>query len=162
MLLIPAVLLPITIIFIALSRSQITDKLPHRRTFSPIHNSQEQTKNNFVENYNTLLRSSESKETQHSIDGNEDEDEIRISEIQTSYVPPNVHFLIQSSKRRKRHTDAVIYVCVRVCVWIRNSTDCIEYHRFNFIYSYLFIHFSLFVGNNVRKKERLQCYQIDR
>ncbi|KAL2725026.1 neprilysin-4-like isoform X2 [Vespula squamosa] len=106
MLLIPAVLLPITIIFIALSRSQITDKLPHRRTFSPIRNSQEQTKNNFVENYNTLLRSSESKEIQHSVDGNEDEDEIRISEIQTSYVPPNVHFLIQSSKRRKRHTDA--------------------------------------------------------
>ncbi|XP_046832714.1 neprilysin-4-like isoform X4 [Vespa crabro] len=106
MLLIPAVLLPITIIFIALSRSQITDKLPHRRTFSAIRNSQEQTKNNFVENYNTLLRSSESKEIQHSVDGNEDEDEIRISEVQTSYVPPNVHFLIQSSKRRKRHTDA--------------------------------------------------------
>lgn len=123
MLLIPAVILPITIIFIALSRSHITDKLPpHRRTFSPIRNSQEeQTKNNIVENYNTLLRSSESKEIQHSVDGNEDEDEIRISEIQTSYVPPNVHFLMQSSKRRKRHTDAVIYtyVCVaynRACV----------------------------------------------
>ncbi|XP_033330133.1 neprilysin-4 isoform X1 [Megalopta genalis] len=101
MLLIPAVLLPITIIFIALSRSQVIGKAPYYRTYL-IHAAgrrpDERTEETFPPTSHT--------ETERT--GEEEEDEgILISGMKTSYVPVETAIPPQHLKRRKRELDGV-------------------------------------------------------
>ncbi|KZC14076.1 Endothelin-converting enzyme 1 [Dufourea novaeangliae] len=101
MLLIPAVLLPITIIFIALSRSQVIGKGPYHRTYL-IHATGRRQDERTEE---TLPRTN--TETERS--GEEEEEErILIAGMKTSYVPMETVLPPRQLRRRKRELDWVL------------------------------------------------------
>ncbi|XP_076284811.1 neprilysin-4 isoform X1 [Lasioglossum baleicum] len=114
MLLIPAVLLPITIIFIALSRSQVIGKAPYHRTYL-IH----ATGRRPDERTEETLPPTSHTETERA--GEEEEDErILISGMKTSYVPVETALPPQQLQRRKRELDgaqSTDYVTGKIDNW---------------------------------------------
>ena len=100
MLLIPAVLLPITIIFIALSRSQVIGKSPYHRTYL-IHGTRRQD-----ERAEDTFPPTSRTETERAGE-EEEEDRILISGMKTSYVPVETLLPPQQLQRRKRELDGV-------------------------------------------------------
>ncbi|XP_026830535.1 neprilysin-4 isoform X2 [Ooceraea biroi] len=103
MLLIPAVLLPITIVLIALSRYQATSKVSVSRIFST-YNVQEQDQQN-VENDIFWITSRSNVE--HTTEEIEDEDRVIVSDMKTSFVPVDLHPPPRPPQRRKRDIDRV-------------------------------------------------------
>ncbi|XP_076639917.1 neprilysin-4 isoform X3 [Colletes latitarsis] len=101
MLLIPAVLLPITIIFIALSRSQVIGKAPYHRTYL-IHATRRQDERA----EETFPPATSRGETERAGE-EEEEDRILISGMKTSYVPVETLLPPQQLQRRKRELDGV-------------------------------------------------------
>ncbi|CAL1685239.1 unnamed protein product [Lasius platythorax] len=101
MLLIPAVLLPITIVCIALSRFQATAKVSEPQTF-PIYGIQEQDKQKIE---NDISWSTSRNDIEHWTEETEDEDRILLPDMKTSYVPIDMHPPLRSSQRRKRDID---------------------------------------------------------
>ncbi|KAK9295302.1 hypothetical protein QLX08_010337 [Tetragonisca angustula] len=97
MLLIPAVLLPITIIFIALSRSQVIGKAPYHRTYLV------QTRRQDERTEETLPPTSRS-ETERAGE-EEEEDRILVPGMKTSYVPVDALHSSRQLERRKRDLD---------------------------------------------------------
>lgn len=112
MLLIPAVLLPITIVFIALSRSQVIGKAPYHRTYL-IH----ATGRRPDERTEETLPPTSHTETERA--GEEEEDErILISGMKTSYVPVETVLPPQQLQRRKRELDGA-----RSADYVTGTTD---------------------------------------
>lgn len=101
MLLIPAVLLPITIIFIALSRSQVIGKAPYHRTYLV------QTRRQDERTEETLPPTSRS-ETERAGE-EEEENRILVPGMKTSYVPVDALHSSRQFERRKRDLDGVFY-----------------------------------------------------
>ncbi|XP_076179809.1 neprilysin-4 isoform X3 [Ptiloglossa arizonensis] len=101
MLLIPAVLLPITIIFIALSRSQVIGKSPYHRTYL-IHATRRQDER-AEETFPPVTSRSETERASEE----EEEDRILISGMKTSYVPVETLLPPRQLQRRKRELDGV-------------------------------------------------------
>ncbi|XP_054009657.1 neprilysin-4-like isoform X1 [Hylaeus anthracinus] len=101
MLLIPAVLLPITIIFIALSRSQVIGKTPYHRTYL-IHATRRQD-----ERAEETLPLATSRSDTERASEEEEEDRILLSGMKTSYVPVETFLPPQKLQRRKRELDGV-------------------------------------------------------
>ncbi|XP_029169293.1 neprilysin-4-like isoform X2 [Nylanderia fulva] len=101
MLLIPAVLLPITIVCIALSRFQGTAKVSKPQTF-PIYRMQEQDKQKIEDD---ISWSTSRNDIEHGTEETEDEDRILLPDMKTSYVPIDMHPPLRSSQRRKRDID---------------------------------------------------------
>ncbi|XP_072746309.1 neprilysin-4 isoform X3 [Anoplolepis gracilipes] len=106
MLLIPAVLLPITIVCIALSRFQATPKVTEPQTF-PIYGMQEQDEKikndiSWCKFYDPTSRNV----IEHEVEETEDEDRVLLPDMKTSYVPVDMHPPLRSaSQRRKRDID---------------------------------------------------------
>ncbi|KOX71683.1 Endothelin-converting enzyme 1 [Melipona quadrifasciata] len=98
MLLIPAVLLPITIIFIALSRSQVIGKAPHHRTYLV------QTRRQDERTEETLPPATSRSETERAGE-EEEEDRILVPGMKTSYVPVDALHSSRQFERRKRDLD---------------------------------------------------------
>ncbi|KOC65561.1 Endothelin-converting enzyme 1 [Habropoda laboriosa] len=98
MLLIPAVLLPITIIFIALSRSQVIGKAPYHRTYL-VHATRRQD-DKIDETFPPTSRS----ETERAGE-EEEEDRILVPGMKTSYVPVETLLPPRLLQRRKRDLD---------------------------------------------------------
>ncbi|XP_026669876.1 neprilysin-4-like isoform X3 [Ceratina calcarata] len=98
MLLIPAVLLPITIIFIALSRSQVIGKAPHHRTYL-VHTTRRQD-----EKIEEILPPTSRGETERAGE-EEEEDRSLIPGMKTSYVPAETLLPSRRLYRRKRDLD---------------------------------------------------------
>nr|XP_012225797.1 PREDICTED: uncharacterized protein LOC105674200 [Linepithema humile]XP_012225806.1 PREDICTED: uncharacterized protein LOC105674200 [Linepithema humile] len=90
MLLIPALLLPITIIFIVLSQFQTTTKISDSHAFED--NIFEVTSRNDVE---------------HAAEKTE-EDRLLLLDLKTSYVPTDMYSPLRSLQRRKRNIDKVL------------------------------------------------------
>ncbi|XP_031772914.1 neprilysin-4 isoform X2 [Apis florea] len=97
MLLIPAVLLPITIIFIALSRSQVIGKTPYHRTHL-IHATKRQDERT-EETFPPTSRSEIERVEE------EEEDRILIPEMKTYYAPMESLLSPRQLQRRKRDLD---------------------------------------------------------
>ncbi|KAK1121028.1 hypothetical protein K0M31_010810 [Melipona bicolor] len=98
MLLIPAVLLPITIIFIALSRSQVIGKAPYHRTYlGQARRQDERTEE-------TLPPATSRSETERAGE-EEEEDRILVPGMKTSYVPVDALHSSRQFERRKRDLD---------------------------------------------------------
>ncbi|XP_020279873.1 endothelin-converting enzyme 1-like isoform X3 [Pseudomyrmex gracilis] len=101
MLLIPTVLLPITIIFIALSRFQATTEVSGSHALSV--NKKGQNKN-IEDDHFSLTGRNDVDEIPRAAEKIEDEDDrVLFPDIKTSYVPANVPH--RSPQRRKRDTD---------------------------------------------------------
>ncbi|XP_029035682.1 neprilysin-4-like isoform X3 [Osmia bicornis bicornis] len=98
MLLIPAVLLPITIIFIALSRSQVIGKTPYHRTYL-IHATRRQD-----ERTEETFPQTSSREAERAGE-EEEEDRILVPGMKTSYVPVETLLPPRQLQRRKRELD---------------------------------------------------------
>ncbi|XP_031772915.1 neprilysin-4 isoform X3 [Apis florea] len=98
MLLIPAVLLPITIIFIALSRSQVIGKTPYHRTHL-IHATKRQDERT-EETFPPATSRSEIERVEE-----EEEDRILIPEMKTYYAPMESLLSPRQLQRRKRDLD---------------------------------------------------------
>ncbi|XP_031844410.2 neprilysin-4 isoform X2 [Nomia melanderi] len=114
MLLIPAVLLPITIIFIALSRSQVIGKAPYHQTYL-IH----ATGRRPDERTEETIPPTGYVETELAA-REEDEERILISGMQTSYVPVETALPPRQLQRRKRELDGVQstdYVTGKIDEW---------------------------------------------
>ncbi|XP_071557180.1 neprilysin-4 isoform X1 [Temnothorax nylanderi] len=105
MLLIPAVLLPITIVFIALSRFQATTKASDSRAVSTFYEMPEQDKEIKIEN--DVFWTTSRNDVEHTTEGSEEEDRLLLPDMKTSYVPVDTHppFRSQSPHRRKRDID---------------------------------------------------------
>ncbi|KAH0949954.1 hypothetical protein HN011_007844 [Eciton burchellii] len=101
MLLIPAVLLPITIVFIALSRFQTTAKVSDSRTFST-YRMQDQDEQKIEEE---IFWPTGRNNVEHTAEEIEDEDRAILSDMKTSYVPADVHPPLRPPQRRKRNID---------------------------------------------------------
>nr|XP_031844409.1 neprilysin-4-like isoform X1 [Nomia melanderi] len=115
MLLIPAVLLPITIIFIALSRSQVIGKAPYHQTYL-IHATGRRPDERTEE---TIPPATGYVETELAA-REEDEERILISGMQTSYVPVETALPPRQLQRRKRELDGVQstdYVTGKIDEW---------------------------------------------
>ncbi|XP_031370776.1 neprilysin-4-like isoform X2 [Apis dorsata] len=97
MLLIPAVLLPITIIFIALSRSQVIGKTPYHRTHL-VHATKRQDERT-EETFPPTSRSEIERVEE------EEEDRILIPEMKTYYAPMESLLSPRQLQRRKRDLD---------------------------------------------------------
>ncbi|XP_025992063.2 neprilysin-4 isoform X3 [Solenopsis invicta] len=105
MLLIPAALLPITIVFIALSRFQgTTTKASDSRAVS-IYKMQEQNKEKIEDEIFWPTSRNDVERTAEETD--EEEDRLLLPDMKTSYVPIDMHppFRSQSPHRRKRDID---------------------------------------------------------
>ncbi|XP_029035681.1 neprilysin-4-like isoform X2 [Osmia bicornis bicornis] len=100
MLLIPAVLLPITIIFIALSRSQVIGKTPYHRTYL-IHATRRQD-----ERTEETFPQTSSREAERAGE-EEEEDRILVPGMKTSYVPVETLLPPRQLQRRKRELDGI-------------------------------------------------------
>nr|XP_012143002.1 PREDICTED: endothelin-converting enzyme 1-like isoform X2 [Megachile rotundata] len=100
MLLIPAVLLPITIIFIALSRSQVIGKTPYHRTYL-IHATRRQD-----ERTEETFPPTSSNEAERAGE-EEEEDRILVPGMKTSYVPVETLLPPRQLQRRKRDLNGV-------------------------------------------------------
>ncbi|XP_031370534.1 neprilysin-4-like isoform X1 [Apis dorsata] len=98
MLLIPAVLLPITIIFIALSRSQVIGKTPYHRTHL-VHATKRQDERT-EETFPPATSRSEIERVEE-----EEEDRILIPEMKTYYAPMESLLSPRQLQRRKRDLD---------------------------------------------------------
>lgn len=101
MLLIPAVLLPITIIFIALSRSQVIGKTPYHRTHL-VHATKRQDERT-EETFPSTSRSEIERVEE------EEEDRMLIPEMKTYYAPMESLLSPRQLQRRKRDLDGVHY-----------------------------------------------------
>ncbi|OAD59770.1 Endothelin-converting enzyme 1 [Eufriesea mexicana] len=99
MLLIPAVLLPITIIFIALSRSQVIGKAPYHRTYL-VHATKRQDERT-EETFPPATSRSETERTGEE----EEEDRILVPGMKTSYVPVETLLSPRQLQRHKRDLD---------------------------------------------------------
>ncbi|XP_012170773.1 neprilysin-4 isoform X1 [Bombus terrestris] len=99
MLLIPAVLLPITIIFIALSRSQVIGKAPYHRTYLVQTRRQDERTE---ESFPPATSRSETERTGEE----EEEDRILAPGMKTSYVPVETLLSSRQLQRHKRDLDA--------------------------------------------------------
>ncbi|XP_011703702.1 PREDICTED: endothelin-converting enzyme 1-like isoform X2 [Wasmannia auropunctata] len=99
MLLIPAVLLPITIVFIALSRFQATTKTSDSRAVS-IYEMQKQDK----EKIENVFWPTSHNDVERMAEETEEEDRLLLPDMKTSYVPVDTHpsFRSKSPHRRKR------------------------------------------------------------
>lgn len=97
MLLIPAVLLPITIIFIALSRSQVIGKTPYHRTHL-VHATKRQDERT-EETFPSTSRSEIERVEE------EEEDRMLIPEMKTYYAPMESLLSPRQLQRRKRDLD---------------------------------------------------------
>lgn len=106
MLLIPAVLLPITIVFIALSRFQATTKTFDSHAVS-IYEQQEQDIKKIEDD---VFWSTSRNDVEHTTEETEEEDRFLLPDMKTSYVPVDTHppFQSQSPHRRKRDIDGVL------------------------------------------------------
>ncbi|KAG7188439.1 hypothetical protein KM043_008081 [Ampulex compressa] len=100
MLLIPAVLLPITVIFIALSRSQVISKAPYNRTYLVQTTRRQDSKNVEGEIFSPTSHGEVERSGEE-----EEEDRILISGMKTSYVPLDSLIPSRSLQRRKREID---------------------------------------------------------
>ncbi|CAK9819864.1 Nep4 [Anthophora quadrimaculata] len=98
MLLIPAVLLPITIIFIALSRSQVIGKAPYHRTYL-VHATRRQD-----EKIEETFPPTSHSETERAGE-EEEEDRILVPGMKTIYVPVETLLPPRQLQRRKRDLD---------------------------------------------------------
>ncbi|KAG6797942.1 neprilysin-4 isoform X1 [Apis mellifera caucasica] len=98
MLLIPAVLLPITIIFIALSRSQVIGKTPYHRTHL-VHATKRQDERT-EETFPSATSRSEIERVEE-----EEEDRMLIPEMKTYYAPMESLLSPRQLQRRKRDLD---------------------------------------------------------
>ncbi|KYN12808.1 Endothelin-converting enzyme 1 [Trachymyrmex cornetzi] len=107
MLLIPAVLLPITIVFIALSRFQATTKTSDSHAVS-IYEQQEQDKEKIEDD---IFWSTSRNDLERTAEETEEEDRLLLPDMKTSYVPVDTHppFQSQSPHRRKRDIDGENY-----------------------------------------------------
>lgn len=105
MLLIPAVLLPITIIFIALSRSQITNKSYYHPSHLTHTTRRQDERTADGEFFLTTTRS----EVERSSDV-EDEDKILFPGMKTNYIPLETALPSRGFHRRKRNVDGVLYI----------------------------------------------------
>ncbi|XP_018404686.1 PREDICTED: endothelin-converting enzyme 1 [Cyphomyrmex costatus] len=107
MLLIPAVLLPITIVFIALSRFQATTKTPDSHTIS-VYKLQEQDKEKIEDD---IFWPTSRNDVERTTEETEEEDRLLLPDMKTSYVPVDTHppFQSQSPHRRKRDIDGENY-----------------------------------------------------
>ncbi|XP_011058951.1 PREDICTED: endothelin-converting enzyme 1-like isoform X2 [Acromyrmex echinatior] len=107
MLLIPAVLLPITIVFIALSRFQATTKTFDSHAVS-IYEQQEQDIKKIEDD---VFWSTSRNDVEHTTEETEEEDRFLLPDMKTSYVPVDTHppFQSQSPHRRKRDIDGENY-----------------------------------------------------
>lgn len=103
MLLIPAVLLPITIVLIALSRFQVTAKASEPRTFSTYRTREQEQK---IED--DIFWPTSRNNVEHSTEETEDEDRVILSDMKTSYVPADVHPPHRPPERRKRDINGVL------------------------------------------------------
>ncbi|XP_070516184.1 neprilysin-4 isoform X3 [Cardiocondyla obscurior] len=104
MLLIPAVLLPITIVFIALSRFQGTAKATDSRAVSTFYEMKEQDKKRIEDD---VLWPTSRNDVERMTEETEEEDRLLLPDMKTSYVPVDTHppFRSQSPYRRKRDID---------------------------------------------------------
>ncbi|XP_018052700.1 PREDICTED: endothelin-converting enzyme 1-like isoform X3 [Atta colombica] len=107
MLLIPALLLPITIVFIALSRFQVTTKTSDSHAVS-IYEQQEQDKEKIEDD---VFWSTTRNGVERMAEETEEEDRFLLPDMKTSYVPVDTHppFQSQSPHRRKRDIDGENY-----------------------------------------------------
>ncbi|XP_032663310.1 neprilysin-4-like isoform X8 [Odontomachus brunneus] len=104
MLLIPVVLLPITIVFIALSRLQgIVPESRVRDAFSAAYNDMQNERKIEANSFWPTSRN----DIELAAEEVEDEDRILLPDMKTSYVPVDTHPLLRSPKRRKRDIDGV-------------------------------------------------------
>ncbi|XP_032663303.1 neprilysin-4-like isoform X2 [Odontomachus brunneus] len=102
MLLIPVVLLPITIVFIALSRLQgIVPESRVRDAFSAAYNDMQNERKIEANSFWPTSRN----DIELAAEEVEDEDRILLPDMKTSYVPVDTHPLLRSPKRRKRDID---------------------------------------------------------
>ncbi|XP_070167227.1 neprilysin-4-like isoform X3 [Polyergus mexicanus] len=102
MLLIPAVLLPITIVCIALSHFQTTAKVSKPQTF-PIYGMQEQDEQKIKDD---ISWSTSRNDVKHKAEETEDEDRVLLPDMKTSYVLVDMHLPLRSAfQRRKRDID---------------------------------------------------------
>ncbi|KYM94384.1 Endothelin-converting enzyme 1 [Cyphomyrmex costatus] len=126
MLLIPAVLLPITIVFIALSRFQATTKTPDSHTIS-VYKLQEQDKEKIEDD---IFWPTSRNDVERTTEETEEEDRLLLPDMKTSYVPVDTHppFQSQSPHRRKRDIDGVLNLQTnsrrsQICNSYRNSIN---------------------------------------
>ncbi|XP_011629585.1 neprilysin-4-like isoform X2 [Pogonomyrmex barbatus] len=105
MLLIPAMLLPITIVFIALSRFQATTEASESRVVS-IYKIQEQDKQKITDVFWPAISHNDAE---HTAEGTEEENRLLLPDMKTSYVPVDTYSSFQSRSRslhrRKRDID---------------------------------------------------------